>query len=91
MRLPHSADPARSAVLIHLHDAPGIDQNTLAECMPLDRTSTGALVYRLEPQGPIEPYVNGRDRRASVLRITPRGLASHNKQRPKDVPQKSAS
>jgi len=33
MRLPDSADPARFAVLIHLHDAPGIDQNMLPERM----------------------------------------------------------
>src|SRR5882757_9223 len=75
--------PLEFAVLIHLHDAPEIDQNTLAERMALDRTSTGALVYRLEQQGLIERPVNGTDRRARVLRLAPRGLALHNKQRPK--------
>jgi DNA-binding MarR family transcriptional regulator len=75
--------PLEFAVLIHLHDAPGIDQNTLAERMALDRTSTGALVYRLEQQGLIERHVNNADRRARVLRLAPRGLALHNKQRPK--------
>jgi DNA-binding MarR family transcriptional regulator len=75
--------PLEFAVLIHLHDAPGIDQNTLAERMALDRTSTGALVYRLEQQGLVERQVNGTDRRARVLRLTPRGRAVHNKQRPK--------
>lgn len=75
--------PLEFAVLIHLHDAPGIDQNTLAERMALDRTSTGALVYRLEQQGLVERHINGTDRRARVLRLTRRGLALHNKQRPK--------
>jgi DNA-binding MarR family transcriptional regulator len=75
--------PLEFAVLIHLHDEPGMDQNTLAERMALDRTSTGALVYRLEQQGLIERHVNGRDRRARELRLAPRGLALHNKQRPK--------
>jgi DNA-binding MarR family transcriptional regulator len=75
--------PLEFAVLIHLHDAPGIDQNTLAERLALDRTSTGALVYRLEQQGLIERHVNGTDRRARVLRLASRGLALHNKQRPK--------
>jgi DNA-binding MarR family transcriptional regulator len=75
--------PLEVAVLIHLHDEPGIDQNTLAERMALDRTSTGALVYRLEQQGLVERHINGTDRRARVLRLTRRGLALHNKQRPK--------
>ena len=75
--------PLEFAVLIHLHGAPGIDQNTLAEYMALDRTSTGELVYRLEQQGLIDRPVNGTDRRARVLRLTARGLALHNKQRPK--------
>ena len=75
--------PLEFAVLIHLHDCPGIDQNTLAEKMALDRTNTGAIVYRLEQQGLIERPVNGTDRRARVLRLAPRGRALHDKQRPK--------
>ena len=80
---PCGLTPLEFAVLIHLHDAPGIDQNTLAERMALDRTSTGALVYRLEQQRLIERKVNGTDRRARVLRLAPRGQALHDKQRPK--------
>jgi DNA-binding MarR family transcriptional regulator len=75
--------PLEFSVLIHLHDAPGIDQNTLAERMALDRTSTGKLVYRLEQQRLVERKVNGADRRARMLRLTPRGQALHDKQRPK--------
>jgi len=75
--------PLEFAVLIHLHDAPGIDQNVLSERMALDRTSTGALVFRLEKQGLIERKVNPIDRRAREVRLTSRGLALHNKQRPK--------
>jgi DNA-binding MarR family transcriptional regulator len=75
--------PLEFAVLIHLRDVPGIDQSTLAERMALDRTSTGALVYRLEQQGLVQRQVNGRDRRARVLRLTPHGVALHDKQRPK--------
>jgi DNA-binding MarR family transcriptional regulator len=80
---PCGLTPLEFAVLIHLHDAPQIDQNTLAERMALDRTSTGPLVYRLEQQRLIERKVNGTDRRARVLRLAPRGQASHDKQRPK--------
>ena len=59
-------------VLIHLHDEPGFDQNTLAERMALDRTSISAMVFRLEQQGLIERAVNGSDRRARVLRLSQR-------------------
>jgi DNA-binding MarR family transcriptional regulator len=79
---PAGLTPLEFAILIHLHDAPGIDQNTLSERMALDRTSTGALVYRLEQQRLVERKVNGTDRRARILRLAPRGLALHNKQRP---------
>jgi DNA-binding MarR family transcriptional regulator len=80
---PTGLTPLEFAVLIQLHDAPGIDQNTLSERMALDRTSTGALVYRLDQQRLVERQVNDSDRRARVLRLTPRGLALHDKQRPK--------
>jgi DNA-binding MarR family transcriptional regulator len=80
---PCGLTPLEFAVLIHLHDAPGIDQNTLAERMALDRTSTGALVYRLEQQRLIERQVSDADRRARMLRLAPRGQALHDKQRPK--------
>jgi DNA-binding MarR family transcriptional regulator len=79
---PTGLTPLEFAVLIHLHDAPGIDQNTLSERMALDRTSTGELVYRLEQQRLVERRVNSSDRRARILRLTPRGLALHDKQRP---------
>lgn len=80
---PTGLTPLAFAVLIHLHDAPGTDQNTLSGRMALDRTSTGALVYRLEHRRLVERQVNGSDRRARVLRLAPRGLALHDKQRPK--------
>lgn len=79
---PTGLTPLEFAVLIHLHDAPGIDQNTLAERMALDRTSTGELVYKLEQQHLVERQVNGSDRRARILRLAPPGLALHDKQRP---------
>ena len=70
-------------VMIHLHDVPGLDQNTLAERMALDRTSISALVYRLEQQGLIERAVNGADRRARELRLTQAGKALYDRVRPK--------
>jgi DNA-binding MarR family transcriptional regulator len=70
-------------VMIHLHAAPGLDQNTLAERMALDRTSISALVYRLEQQGLIERAVNGADRRARQLRLTQAGKSLYDRVRPK--------
>jgi DNA-binding MarR family transcriptional regulator len=75
--------PLEFGVMIRLHDTPGLDQNTLAERMLLDRTSAGALVYRLEQLGLVERAVNGNDRRARVLRLTPAGEVLHDRQRPK--------
>ena len=70
-------------VMVRIHDTPGLDQNALAERMALDRTSISALVFRLEEQGLIERTVNGADRRARVLRLTPSGRTLHDRLRPK--------
>ncbi len=77
--------PLEFGVMVHLHDTPGIDQNTLAERMALDRTSISAMVYRLEQQGLVERPINGADRRARVLRLSAAGKALHDQQRPKTV------
>lgn len=72
-------------VLIHIHEAPGIDQNTLAERMALDRTSISGMVFHLEQQGLIERAVNGADRRARALRLTAAGKRLHDRQLPKAI------
>jgi DNA-binding MarR family transcriptional regulator len=69
-------------VMVRLHDTPGLDQNSLAEWLALDRTTISALVFRLEQQGLIERAVNGDDRRARVLRLTSAGEALHDRVRP---------
>lgn len=74
--------PLEFGVLIQLHDRPGVDQNTLAERLALDRTTTSAIVYRLEQQGFIERAVSDTDRRARVLRLAPAGVALHDTHRP---------
>src|SRR3954462_7530249 len=70
-------------VMVRLHDTPGLDQNSLADWMTLARTTISTLVFRLEQQGLIERAVNGADRRARVLRLTPVGKALHDRVRPK--------
>ena len=73
------------AVLIHLTDAPGIDQNTLASRMALDRTSIGALVQELEAKKLVTRTINGADRRARVLRLTAAGRSLHARLRPRGM------
>lgn len=75
--------PLEFGVLIHVHETPGIDQHTLAERMALDRTSISGMVYHLEQQGLIERAVNGTDRRARELRLTPAGKRLHDRQLPR--------
>ena len=75
--------PLEFAVLIHLNASPGIDQNTLAARLALDRTSTGALVHALEEKGLVTRAVSTTDRRARVLELTARGTALHAKLRPR--------
>ena len=70
-------------VIARLNDTPGIDQNSLAAQMALDRTTTSSLVFRLEQEGLIERPVNGADRRARILRLSARGKALHDRIRPK--------
>ena len=76
-------------VMVRVHDTPGLDQNSLAEWLALDRTTISALVFRLEQQGLVERAVNGDDRRARVLRLTSAGKALHDRVRPKtEIAQK---
>jgi DNA-binding MarR family transcriptional regulator len=78
----HDIVPLEFAVLIHLHASPGIDQNTLAARLALDRTSAGALVHGLEKKGLVRRAVSTTDRRARILDLTARGAALHAKLRP---------
>lgn len=79
---PLGLSPLEFGVLIRLHDAPGLDQVTLGERMVLDRTTAGGLVHHLESLGLVERAINGQDRRARVLRLTPAGKVLHDEQRP---------
>jgi DNA-binding MarR family transcriptional regulator len=52
---------------------PGIDQAGLAARLGIDRNSVGVLVNGLEAKGVLERRVDGGDRRARLLRLTPAG------------------
>ena len=69
-------------VMVRVHDTPGLDQNSLAEWLALDRTTISAMVFRLEQLGLLERSVNGTDRRARVLRLTKKGRTLHDRLRP---------
>jgi MarR family transcriptional regulator, lower aerobic nicotinate degradation pathway regulator len=61
------------AYLSKVTGTPDIDQNGLAARLGIDRASTSQLVDHLTAMGLVERRVNGADRRARLLRLTPRG------------------
>jgi len=63
------------SVLAHLGREPGLDQNSIATRMGVERARVSQLADELETMGLIERRVNGSDRRARILRLTPRGEA----------------
>ena len=65
--------PLQYAVLAYLYLQPDIDQNGLAARLGVDRASTSQLVDHLEKAGLVDRRVNGKDRRARLLRLTQRG------------------
>jgi len=75
--------PLEFAVLRYVDEEPGIDQNGLCERLGIDRNSTSLLVNRLEKTGLVARRVNGDDRRARLLRLTPGGKRLHDRMRPK--------
>ena len=77
--------PLEFGVMTYVHHHPGIDQNTLAESMALDRTSISSMVYHLEQLGLLERTVNGVDRRARVLHLSAAGRALHHRQLPNSL------
>ena len=75
--------PLEFGVLYQLHDHPGVDQNTLAERLALDRTTTSTTVFKLERLGLITRDVSDSDRRARILQLAPAGVALYAAHRPK--------
>jgi DNA-binding MarR family transcriptional regulator len=63
------------ASLIALEIEPGIDQRRLADAIGVDPSNASLVVDRLHSMGLIERHVNGADRRARELYLTPKGKA----------------
>lgn len=61
------------ALLVFVNDVSGISQQTLSEALGIDRNNVSLLADGLEARGLLKRAVNGADRRARQLYITPRG------------------
>jgi DNA-binding MarR family transcriptional regulator len=67
--------PMEYGVIAYLNGEPGLDQISLAARLGIDRNNVSLLLNRLERKRLVERRVNGADRRARLLRLTPRGTA----------------
>lgn len=68
--------PLEFAVLAYVNSIdgePDIDQSSLAARLGVDRNTTSLLVRSLESSGLLDQRVNEADRRARLIRLTPRG------------------
>ena len=77
--------PLQYGVLLHLSELtgkPGIEQSALAERINVDRNTASLLVEQLVTKGLVERQVNGADRRARLLSLTPQGETLYARLRP---------
>jgi DNA-binding MarR family transcriptional regulator len=72
--------PQEFAVMAYVNrdvGEPDIDQSDLAARLGIDHAHTSLLIDRLEKRGLLNRRVNGEDRRARLVRLTPRGEKLH--------------
>jgi DNA-binding MarR family transcriptional regulator len=74
--------PLQYAVIAYVEGEPDLDQNGLAARIGIDRNNASLVVEQLEKRRLIVRRVNGADRRARLLRITPRGQKLYDRLRP---------
>jgi len=82
---PAGLTPLQYGVMLHLSKTtglPGIEQNSLAERINVDRNTTSLLVEQLVKKGLLERQVNGADRRSRLLSLTAKGAALYARLRP---------
>jgi DNA-binding MarR family transcriptional regulator len=65
--------PVQASILLVIASQPGIDQQTLARTIALDKATTGNVVGRLFERGLLVRAVPPSDRRARALYLTPKG------------------
>jgi MarR family transcriptional regulator, temperature-dependent positive regulator of motility len=68
--------------LTMLDAEPGIDQQSLASRLGIDKVSAGQLIDRLERDGLVSRTLHPTDRRARVLNLTPKGLTLRRRIQP---------
>lgn len=69
--------PLQYGVMAYVIGEPDIDQSGVAARLGIDRNNASLVVDQLEAKGLITRHVNGADRRAKLLRLTPRGQKLH--------------
>ena len=77
--------PLQYGVLIHLSKLtgePGVEQNTLANRLNVDRNTASLLVEQLVKKGLVERQVNNADRRSRLLSLTIKGEKLYGRLRP---------
>jgi len=80
--------PLEFAVMAYVNSIdgePDLDQSALAARLGVDRNSTSLLVGSLESKGLVDRRVSDTDRRARLVRLTPRGEKLFAKLHPKAV------
>jgi len=80
--------PLQFAVLAYLNKKdgqPGIDQNSLAARLGVERSHVSLLVEELGSRGLVERRVNDADRRARILRLTSKGEKIFDRLRDKNA------
>ncbi|RYH06802.1 MarR family winged helix-turn-helix transcriptional regulator [Tropicimonas sp. IMCC6043] len=71
--------PVQFAAMSAIHEAPGIDQATVAARIAYDRATIGGVMDRLEQKGWISRQVSKRDRRAKEVSLTDDGNEVYRK------------
>ena len=79
----HDLTPLQYAVMAYVQVEPDLDQSGLAARLGIDRNNASLLVEQVEAKGLLERRVNGADRRARLLRLTPRGEKLYARVQPK--------
>jgi DNA-binding MarR family transcriptional regulator len=74
--------PLQYAVLANLNEEPDVDQSAIGARIGVDRNTASVLIDELEKRGLVKRSVNGADRRARLVRLTPRGDELHERLRP---------
>jgi len=65
--------PVQHIALVAIRDHPGLEQQTLADLIAIDRSSAGRIFPFLEQRGLIERITPPNNRRAKLAFITPAG------------------